>query len=129
MRSLADRLLAMPATHHPMIRWDWMEAARDALKLPDRNHVPIDGDHWRAACDRFVLPPDWLAVLNRVFEDQVSRVDALLFARVPMAPCWIECPGHGLYVSGSPRCPVVTVFGNGDGDWVVYPLVSFTLKR
>ena len=120
MRSLADRLLAMPATRHPMI-----EAARDALKLPDRNHVPVDGDHWRAACDRFVLPPDWLVVLNQVFDDQVSRADALLYARVPLVPCWIECPEMAIFVSGSSECPQATVFAMGDR--FVSPTVAMTM--
>lgn len=122
MRSLADRLLAMPATRHPMI-----EAARDALKLPDRNHVPIDGDHWRAACDRFVLPPDWSETLDAVFSDWISKCEAFRSGRAPLVPCWIEGRNFALHIFGScaePNCTIFTRALSGVG-----PLLTFVLSE
>ncbi|MBA5778227.1 hypothetical protein H2509_13950 [Stappia sp. F7233] len=106
MRLLADRLLAMPPTSDPLI-----EAARNALKLPDRNHAPVDGDHWRGVCDRFVFDHEECGrLLPALFDDPESREAAIQVARAPIVPCWIELGNFAWLAIGTPEATQLVLF-------------------
>ena len=123
MKRISETLMAMAPTGHPLV-----EAARDALKLPARNHAPVEGDHWRPACDRFVLPGDWFEALDQVFDSLDARLAAISVARAPLLPCFIECGKLGFFLYGDATSPNVTAFERSDRSRVV-PIVTFVLSE
>lgn len=124
MKRISETLMAMPPTGHPLV-----EAARDALKLPARNHAPVEGDHWRPACDRFVLPGDWPDVLQRAFGDAESMLAAATNARVPLVPCFVEHDAIALYCHGAVEAPTVTVFVRPSRVDAPLPVCSFVMDH
>lgn len=81
---LWDRLLRLPPTNVELI-----ERARRDLKLPSTNHL-ICEQSCQPMAERFLFADTALDDLMRVFDDEESRWSAVIVARVPCIPCWVE---------------------------------------
>lgn len=120
-RLLADRLLAMPPTRDP-----WIERARDALKLPDRNHAPVDGDIHRPAVERFVFDrASWTALRDLIGDDPQSKSAALDSAKLPAPEFWLECEVFGWHFTADDAGAAIGVCFLFDERGNSLPLAAF----
>ncbi|MFN3261645.1 MAG: hypothetical protein ACE37J_13895 [Pikeienuella sp.] len=99
---ILDAILAAPRGRYPHI-----DAARDLLVMPEENHVFLDGDPFRAAVDRYLVPDEAFPAVKETMLDFFRPEEGdryVLYGtcfQVPLARFWVEMFGYGYLFDGT----------------------------